>query len=127
MENNAERLLENVKSLVNESQIPNAERYMSNVMSFLNQCTDDAIFEKTTVQWDSETSEIDFLWDTTNFDCRFSIGLLDARWSVWVGINNHSKDDKRYSWGVGGDRTDDEEFALGFFGLMKDEFDDGKK
>lgn len=119
METNAQRLLADVKAQLAQYNIPNAEKYEANVVAFLNQCTDDVILEDAKVVWDNE-KEFDFLWDTAHLDCRFSIGLEDTSWQLWVGVNNHSKDDECYVHGVGGEEIDDRNiFASIFFDEME--------
>ena len=120
METNAQRLLADVKSQLEQFNIPNAEQYEANVTAFLNQCPDDRILADATVAWDNK-EEFDFLWDTKLFDCRFSVGLTDTRWHLWAGVNNHSKDDECYQNGVGGMEIEGNEdfFAYTFFESME--------
>lgn len=120
METNALRLLADVKSLIAQHNIPNAEKYEANVVAFLNQCPDDAILENAKIVWDGDECELDFLWDTAHLDCRFSIGIERVRWHLWVGENNHSKDDECFTNGVGGEQIDDRNiFAHIFFYEME--------
>ena len=69
--------------------------------------------------WDN-VEEFDFRWDTAHLDCRFSIGLEEARWRIRVGINHHSKDDECFMDGVGGEEIEgNDSFACEFFDGMK--------
>ncbi len=115
MGTNAKRLLADVRALLIQFNISKAERYEANVIAFLDQCPKDDILEITTVSWDNE-GEFDFHWKTQRLDCWFSVGLEDVRWSVWVGINNHCKDEECYMEGWGGMKIEDcDYFTYGFF------------
>lgn len=113
-----QRLLDEVQIQIDLYGIPNAERYLHNCELYLKQCPDSQILEDAFVLWDKEI-EFDFLWYTAHLDCRFSIGLDDTRWHMWVGINHHSSDDETYSNGVGGEGIDENDsFAYIFFDEM---------
>ena len=113
-----QRLLDEVQMQIDLYGIPNAERYLHNCELYLKQCPDSQILEDAFVLWDKEI-EFDFLWYTAHLDCRFSIGLDDTRWHMWVGINHHSSDDETYSNGVGGEGIDENDsFAYIFFDEM---------
>lgn len=115
MEGNALRLLSDVRNLLIQHQIAEAERYESNVIAFLNQCPNDIILNDAMVIWDRK-GEFDFLWDTAHLDCIFSIGIEYVSWHLWVGENNHCKDDECYTHGVGGIEIEgsEENFAFSF-------------
>jgi hypothetical protein len=73
------------------------------------------------VRWDGDEREVDILWDTSNLDIRFSIGIDEVRWHIWSGVNHHSKDDECFGQGVGGEDIDEKEsFAFWFFDCIKD-------
>lgn len=113
-----QRLLDEVQIQIDLYGIPNAERYLHNCELYLKQCPDRQILEDAFVLWDKE-AEFDFLWNTAHLDCRFSIGLDDTRWHMWVGINHHSSDDETYTNGVGGEDIDENDsFAYIFFNEM---------
>jgi hypothetical protein len=84
------------------------------------QCPNDTIFADAIVKWDGE-SDSDFRWDSAHLDCRFSIGIEDTGWHVWIGNNNHSKEDKNYYNVIGGEDIDgnETEFARYFFEAME--------
>lgn len=113
-----QRLLDEVQIQIDLYGIPNAERYLHNCELYLKQCPDSQILEDAFVLWDKE-AEFDFLWNTEHLDCRFSIGLDDTSWHMWVGINHHSSDDETYTNGVGGEDIDENDsFAYIFFNEM---------
>ncbi len=120
MKTNALRLLEDVKSQLNQIKIPNAEKYEANIIAFLNQCPHDLILQDAQVKWD-EKEEFDFRWDTAHLDCRFSIGLEETTWHIWVGINTHNQNDECYQHGIGGIEIDGNEdcFAKIFYETME--------
>lgn len=113
---NADRLLKEVAPLLAELDPVEAEKFEKNIKAFLKECPDDGILAESHISWDGEEREFDILWDTSNLDMRFSIGLDDVRWRIWVGINHHSKDDEKFADGFGGEYiNDDEPFAYWFF------------
>ncbi|MBO7541236.1 MAG: hypothetical protein J6T33_06210 [Bacteroidales bacterium] len=128
MEENASRLLKDVQEQLVQLNVPNAEQYESNVVMFLNQCPDDRILKDATVAWDGE-KELDFLWDTERFDCRFSVGLVEVRWHLWAGVNTHNQDDECYQHGIGGMgiKGNEDFFAYTFFESMGWEIKDLEK
>ena len=92
-----------------------------NALEFISLSPNDIILKDVKIVWDEECKEIDFLWDTKHLDCRASIGAEEYRWKVWVGDNNHSKDDRRDGWGVGGNEiTQDEDWAFWFYDYMNE-------
>ena len=114
--NNADRLLNEAAQLLAELDLVEVERYEKNIKAFLKECPDDGILAESHISWDGEVREFDILWDTSNLDMRFSIGIDKARWQIWSGVNHHSKDDETFSNGVGGcDINDEEPFAYWFF------------
>lgn len=116
--NNTQRLLDEVRTQIDLYGISSAEKYLHNCELYLKQCPDSQILKDAFVLWDKEI-EFDFLWYTAHLDCRFSIGLDDTRWHMWVGINHHSSDDETYSNGVGGEGIDENDsFAYIFFDEM---------
>ena len=102
MGTNAQRLIADIRTQIVQFNIPNAEKYEENVMAFLNQCPDDIILEDAKVMWDNDGDFV-ISWDTDNLDCIFRVGLKEIGWRIWVGINNHKKDEKCFLEGVGGD------------------------
>lgn len=119
MIDNEQRLLDEVQIQLELYKITNAEKYLNNCKLFLKQCPDERILEDAFVLWDKE-EEFDFLWDTRHLDCRFSVGLEDSTWHMWVGINHHSSDDETYTNGVGGEDIDEDcNFAYTFFEEMQ--------
>ena len=113
---NADRLLKEVAPLLAELDPVEAEKYEKNIKAFLKECPDDGILAESHISWDGEEREFDILWDTSNLDMRFSIGLDEVRWHIWSGVNHHSKDDETFSDCVGGWYIDGEEpFADRFF------------
>lgn len=116
--NNTQRLMDEVKIQTELYNVQNADRYINNCKLFLQQCPDNLILDDAHVLWDEE-AEFDFRWDTFHLDCRFSVGLEDTRWHIWVGINHHSSNDETYINGVGGEYIDKEcTFAYYFFEEM---------
>lgn len=97
------------------------ETIYGNALEFILLTPNDRIFKDVMVKWDDEYKEIDFLWDTKRLDCRASIGEEEYTWKVWVGDNNHSKDDRRDGWGVGGNEiTHSEDWAFWFYDYMNE-------
>lgn len=111
----AEQLIEKVKTLLKENDSPSPEKFERYVKHFLDDCPNDEILENAKVSWDNENKEFDFRWDTPHLDCKFSIGLEMVTWQVWVGINNHSKDDECYTHGIGGYDIENDDFFTGYF------------
>ena len=111
----AEQLIEKVKTLLKENDSPSPEKFERYVKHFLDDCPNDEILENAKVSWDNENKEFDFWWDTPHLDCKFSIGLERVTWQVWVGINNHSKDDECYTHGIGGYDIENDDFFTGYF------------
>lgn len=118
--NNADRLLKEIEPKLAEMDPIDSKRFEKNIKAFLKQCPDDGILAESHISWDEEEREFDILWDTSNLDMRFSIGLDDVTWHIWTGINHHNKDDECFSHGVGGEDIDDEDsFASWFFDCIK--------
>lgn len=116
--NNTQRLMDEVQIQMELYNISNTDRYINNCRLFLQQCPDTQILDDAYALWD-KGGEFDFLWDTSHLDCRFSVGLEDTSWHMWVGINHHSSDDETYTIGVGGEAIDEEcTFANTFFEEM---------
>ena len=114
--NNADRLQKEAKPLLAELDPVDSERFEKNIKAFLKECPDDGILVESHICWDEEEREFDILWDTSNLDMRFSIGIDEVRWHIWAGVNHHSKDDVTFTNGVGGnDINDGEPFAFLFF------------
>jgi hypothetical protein len=119
--NNTERLLKEAEPLLTELDPIDSERFEKNIKAFLKQCPDDGMLAESHVRWDGEEREFDILWDTSNLDIRFSIGIDEVRWHIWSGVNHHSKDDECFGQGVGGEDIDEKEsFAFGFFDCIND-------
>ena len=122
-----DRLLNDVRTLIRENNIPNGELYIKHILDFFAQSLDESIFRFTTVSWDKEEREFDFRWDTKLLDCRFSIAADEFTWHQWIGINHHCKDDECYTHGVGGDDYENKNFACCFFDGMRWHIDEIKK
>ena len=124
MKDNALRLLEEARSQLSKYAIPNAKRYEANIIAFLAQCSNDIYLKDAKAVWDGK-EEIDFLWDTSRLDCRFSIGLEETPWHFWAGVNTHQQDYECYRHGIGGMCIEGNEthFAHTFFESMSREMD----
>jgi len=119
--NNTERILDEYKQVILKLSIQDSEIYEKNLQAFLRQCPDDGMLAEAHLRWDEEEQELDVLWDTSNLDGRFSIGATNCRWMLWVGVNNHNKDDRCFAHGFGGEEiTDEGVFAMWFFDNMND-------
>ena len=102
-------------------QVEGYDTIYANAVEFISLSPNDIILKDVKIIWDEECKEIDFLWDTKHLDCRASIGAEEYRWKVWVGDNNHSKDDRRDGWGVGGNEiTHSEDWAFWFYDYMNE-------
>lgn len=121
------KLLSAVRSLINENSIPNGELYIAHTNAFLADCPEDDFLRLATCIWDEENQEIDILWDTKLLDCRFSIGLKECRWRIWIGVNHHNKEDVCYLHGIGGDYYEGPSIGDAFFESMQWYLDEIKK
>jgi hypothetical protein len=116
---NSERIINEFKDVQAKENIPDKETYEKNLKAFLIQCPNDGILTESHLNWYEEEHELEVLWDTSNLEVRFSIGIEEARWNIWIGVNHHKEDDVRYNWGVGGDDIDEKCcFADVFFDFM---------
>ena len=121
--NNSDRIQEELKELIVINKIHSSDVYERNVFSFFKQCPDDGMLNEAHIRWDREENEFDIIWDTSNLDVRFSIGIKECSWGFWAGENHHRKDDKCFCWGFGGEDIDDKDlFATYFFDCMNDEW-----
>ena len=97
------------------------EDIYGNAMEFILLSPNNRILKDVRVEWDEKHKEIDFWWDTKCLDCRASINAEEFTWKVWVGDNNHSKDDRCDGIVVGGDEiTHSEDWAFWFYDYMNE-------
>lgn len=114
--NNANRILKEVELLLSNLVSADSEKFVKNIKAFLKDCPDDGMLAESRISWDEEKRVFDIIWDTSNLDMRFSIGIDEVTWHIWAGINHHSKDDETFSNGVGGyDINGEKPFAFMFF------------
>lgn len=122
-----EKLLNDVYALINVHHIPNAEQYIDHVKQFFSYCPNDEIFRLAICLWDEKEQDIDFRWDTKLLDCRFSIGLIEGTWHLWIGENHHKQDDECYQHGMGGSDYEDDTFCYSFYESLEFHIEDIKK